>query len=122
MPALALGALLGLANALVIALGIAVREHGGLDAFIALTCASLIPALFAGMAIGSLAERTPTWPVVARLPLLVVPAFLIVAGLGALAQFDQYIAVACVPTLAAASLLERRTRARDEVPPARSLV
>ena len=68
------GAMLGIANVLVIALGIALKEHGGFEAFCAMAVIGTLPALIAGILIGAIAERSSSWPVVARLLVMIPPA------------------------------------------------
>ena len=115
------GAFLGLVNTAVIALGIAVREHGGSQAFTALLILGSFIGVPAGIAIGSIARRTAHSPVPARLIAIIAPAFFIVTVFGTLARFDAYIALAFLPTIAAAMILERKTRAPEVLPVAQRI-
>ena len=112
------GAFLGLANVLVIALGIAIREHGGFEAFAALSIIGALPALLAGLLIGIIADRTGRWQVTTRLVVIITPALLVVMFIGCAVGFDAYVTLSFMPTIAAALYLEQRTRSPSRVPPA----
>jgi hypothetical protein len=103
-PAVIKGIALGLANLLVIAIGIA----PGMILFIMLFGG--IPAVVAGGLLGMLAgltaRRSPRW----RAVLLALPALGLVAGLGTFFTLTAAVPVACIPTLVAALVLERWTR------------
>ncbi|HEX5062385.1 MAG TPA: hypothetical protein VFV99_23600 [Kofleriaceae bacterium] len=115
------GALLGLGNTAVIALGIAVREHGGAPAFMALLFIGSFVGVPSGMVIGAIAKRTPGWPVFARLVVIIAPAFFVVTLFGTVARFDAYIVLSFVPTIVAALYLERWTRATQPLPAAQRI-
>jgi len=132
-----LGIMLGVANALVIAIGIAVMKHqddavtrwrdgastwygGGLSIVGSVFMIGFIPAVFTGAALGRLAHRARAWRPWLRGVVLVVPALLVVVGLADMFRMQEYIVVASIPTLAAAAWLERRTR-DARVPAARAL-
>lgn len=104
LPAAVRGVAIGLANLLVIAIGF------GPGSILVVAMFGCIPAAVAGGLIGVLAGLTarssPWW----RAALLAVPAFGVVAGLGAFFDVTAAIPVACIPTLVAALVLERWTR------------
>ncbi|HEY5945981.1 MAG TPA: hypothetical protein VIV40_10850, partial [Kofleriaceae bacterium] len=85
------GALLGIINIVIIALGITVREHAGFDGFFVMSIVGSFPALGAGLAIGAIANRTPQWPVLSRLTVIIAPALFVVVAFGTLARFDAYV-------------------------------
>jgi hypothetical protein len=101
------GIALGLANLLVVAIGVAgidvvgilfVMLYGGIPAV-------ALGALL-GMLAGLTARRSRHW----RALLLTLPALGLVAGLGTFFKLQAAIPVACVPTFIAALVLERWTR------------
>jgi hypothetical protein len=111
-----LGALLGLANMTVIAIGIAVGIDEGFDAFIALMFLGSLPALLAGIALGSVAQRTREWSIGARYAVIGIPALAVVLLFGAvLLPFAYYVAWALLPTAIAVCIIERRTRAPSAI-------
>ena len=101
------GIALGLANALVIAIGLVGPDVGGI-LFVLLFGG--VPAVVTGGLLGGLAEltasRSPRWRVV----LLALPALAAVAGLGKFFEATAEVPVACIPTVVAALILERWTR------------
>ena len=120
MDPVALGSLLGIANVLVIALGIAVKEHAGFEGFASMAIIGALPALIAGVLIGAIAAATPRWSIAMRRLVLITPALLIVIGIGTAVGFDMYVELAFLPTIAAALWLERSSRMRELVPAAQA--
>ncbi|HEY5948339.1 MAG TPA: hypothetical protein VIV40_22740 [Kofleriaceae bacterium] len=114
------GGFLGIFNIVIIAFGITVREHAGFAGFCAMSILGSFPAVGAGVAIGAIANRTPHWPVLSRLTVIIAPALFVVVAFGTLARFDAYVALAFMPTIAAALYLERSTRARAMLPAAQT--
>jgi hypothetical protein len=129
------GLLLGVANTVVIATANAIaaatnteigwgrmtRGHmpDPLELFTMITMLGLFPAMFTGLFVGWIAgllRLRPAW----RLAILSLPAVGLVAFLGAATGSLHLIAVSCIPTLAATSILERWTRAPALVPSART--
>lgn len=101
------GIALGLANAVVIAIGLVGADPGGI---LLVLLFGGIPAVVTGGLLGGLAEltasRAPRWRVV----LLALPALGAVAGLGTFFDMTAMVPVACIPTVVAALILERWTR------------
>ena len=113
----ALGLLLGLGNALVIAIGLsAIEPHDRAQMAMVVFMIGAVPALIVGVLLGWLAQATAHHRVWFRRLVLVVPAVLVVFTLGAMFSLQSAVLVSCIPTTAAAFWLERATRARV-VPP-----
>jgi hypothetical protein len=110
------GVLLGLANVAVIGLGLglAVSLEGagghplGIAFFVCMI--GIVPAVVLGALLGWLAEVTAPLPRWLRAFVLTLPALLLVVLLGAYFAMQQFILVACIPTVVAALVLERATR------------
>jgi NhaP-type Na+/H+ or K+/H+ antiporter len=102
------GLLLATANVFVVAIGLGIPVlvimFGG------------IPGVLAGILIGWLAGQLPTWAPRWRVPLLAVPAFVVVLALAATFGMTAAVPVACIPTLVAALILERWTRRPEPAP------
>jgi hypothetical protein len=122
-----LGCYLGVANAMIcglgIALGIAHRSDSNfaaqeLSGILGFSLFLVVPGALFGLGLGFVAERLAAEPIWARRGALVVPAFVIVAMLGAATGLDAFVVVSCIPTLAGVLILERRTRAVSPVPEA----
>jgi len=122
MDPIARGALLGIANIHVIALGIAVKEHAGAAGFAAMSLIGSLPAVIAGLLIGAIADRTRRLPTSARLVAIIVPALLIVTAIGVVVGFDAYVTLAFVPTVVAALYLEQSSRESKPLPTAHARV
>jgi hypothetical protein len=117
MPAVMLGALLGLANMMVIALGIAIGLDEGAQAFFALTFLGSLPAVMTGTVLGVAASRTRDWTIGARYAVIGIPAFSAVMLFGCIIiPLAYYIPFAFAPTLVAVRILEMRTRATSSLP------
>ncbi len=117
MPAVMLGALLGLANMMVIALGIAIGLNEGAQAFFALTFLGSLPAVMTGTVLGVAASRTRDWTIGARYAVIGIPAFAAVMLFGCIIiPLAYYIPFAFAPTLVAVRILEVRTRAAPSLP------
>jgi hypothetical protein len=119
MTPTAFGGLLGLCNTVLIAIGLSVIEpHDRIGAAIAIACIGSIPAGLTGIVLGSIAGTTAQLAVWQRRLILIPPAIGAVALLSIVCMMTSYFAVACIPTLAAALLLETRTRStfRSPVP------
>ena len=120
-----LGCCLGVANALIcgvgIVLGIAGDSRffsGELVGMLAFALFLVVPGALFGLGLGLVAERLVSQPIWVRRGVLVVPAFVIVAMLGAATGLDAFVVLSCIPTLAGVWILERRTRAVAPVPEA----
>jgi hypothetical protein len=104
-----MGTVFGAANVLVIAVAMAVMVHDA-AAFIFVVMLGGVPGIIVGGLLGLvarlLATRSPRWRVV----LLALPAFGLVAFLGASFGFLAIVPLACIPTTVAALILERSTR------------
>jgi hypothetical protein len=134
MPPAVKGLLLGIANTLAIAtanaIAVATNTEVGWsrfkgsppdpgELFLLVALLGVFPAMFSGLFIGWLAgqlRQSPRW----RLAVLALPAVGTVAFLGAATGSLQLIALSCIPTLAATSILERWTRAPATMPSART--
>ena len=116
-----LGMVLGIANVVVIAIGIDSlldAYHGGVASQVFVY--GVLPGVFGGAAIGWIAARCYDWPPWARRVVLVAPAIAVVVLLGDMFNLMQCVPPALVPTVAAALILEQRTR-EQTVPVARAL-
>lgn len=109
------GFVLGAANVLVIALGIALMD-GVPEAGVLVVMIGMIPGVLAGLVLGAIAGHMERSNVVARMAALIVPAVGVVVFLGTELGVEELIVVASIPSVVAALLLERWTR-RVEVPP-----
>jgi len=109
------GFVLGAANVLVIALGIAMMERAG-EAGVLVVMIGMIPGVLAGLALGVIAGRMESNGVVARVSALIVPTIGVVIFLGTALGMAELIVVASIPSVVAALLLERWTR-KVELPP-----
>lgn len=120
MTAVAKGMWIAFANVVVIAtaltLELRVREGAVL---VIVVLSALVPAVFLGGVLGKLGEATaeqrPLW----RLLLLAVPACGLVVWLADKFDMLHFVPHACIPTAVAASILERVTRKRQNVPVAK---
>jgi hypothetical protein len=111
------GMMLGIANAAVIAVGLsAVDPDFRLQMATVVFLFGSLPAILAGAALGRLADALAESRVWVRRLWLVVPAWLVVVVLGVVIGMVEVVFVACIPTTAAALLLEKRTRARSDAP------
>jgi hypothetical protein len=122
-----LGCYLGVANAVICGIGIAlgVAQHSesnfaaqDLTGILGFSLFLVVPGALFGLALGFVAERVTAAPIWARRGVLAVSAFVIVAILGAATGLDAFVVVSCIPTLAGVLILERRTRAVALVPEA----
>jgi len=122
-----LGCYLGVANAVLCGIGIAlgIAQHNDshlaaqeLTGILGFSLFLVVPGALFGLALGFVAERLAAAPIWARRGVLAVPAFVIVAMLGAATGLDAFVVVSCIPTLAGVLILERRTRAVSPVPEA----
>jgi hypothetical protein len=130
------GLLLGMANtfaiAMVNALAAATNTDVGrnrilrgsapdpLELFMIVTLFGLFPAMFTGLFVGWLAGVTRGRSHRVRLAVIAVPAVGLVAFLGAATRSPTLIALSCIPTFVAVSILERWTRAPLAMPIART--
>jgi hypothetical protein len=113
----ALGFLLGLANALVVSVGLSAMDPGNRVEMAAIIFVfGIVPASVVGVLLGLLAERLARAPVWLRRVVLVVPALLVVGLLGSMFGLQSAVVVSCIPTTAAAFWLERATRTREAPP------
>ena len=114
-----LGAVLGIANAFVIAIGLSTTlEPGGtwINATIMVFAVALVPSMLVGFILGSIAERTHDHRRWIRLLVLALPALATVFALASVFSLTAYFARAAIPTLVATLLLERYTRAKPALP------
>jgi hypothetical protein len=112
------GAVLGVANMMVIALGIALDVGEG-GAFAGALFLGGLPALFGGLALGAVAHRTRAWSIGPRFAIIGIPAlgFVVMCGT-VLLELSRYIPFAFVPTMTAVAILERCTRVARPLPDA----
>ena len=107
--------MLGAANVMLIALGIAMMERSG-EAAVLVVMFGMVPGVLAGIVLGAIAGGMKTYSVVARNAALIVPSFGVVVVLGTMFGMDALIPVASIPSVVAALILERWTR-KVEPPP-----
>ena len=117
------GALLGILNVLVIAIGIAMLgprsawfEGTGTIAKLVFMYGSL-PGLIGGVCLGVLASALDRSAMVLRLAVLTLPALGLVYLLARGFRMTDFALVSCIPTVVAALVLERWTRKPPEPPP-----
>jgi len=118
------GALLGSANATVIAFGMCFDDAGGLTfhihdrafGFALIALVACIPGAIFGAMVGRLADNLVNYKVWMRRLALISTAFTVVVFLGGMAELHRYVLISFIPTLAAALLLETRTRGHAAVP------
>ena len=115
MKSLGKGFVLAVANVVVIAIGIAVMERSAEGAGLVMMF-GMIPGVLAGLVLGCVAGHMENSNVVARLAALIVPAICVVILLAAQFGMEELIAVASIPSVVAALVLERWTR-KVELPP-----
>jgi hypothetical protein len=122
--ALALGTGLGLLNVAFIALGISFAYNDpDLRVAMFVLVFGILPGGLTGAILGLLAHASRAHPRWFRLPILIVPAVLVVFALGGEFDMLRFVPLAAIPTVIAALQLERRTRATfpPPVPLARAL-
>ncbi len=112
-----LGAVLGLADTLVIAAGIALWKHGAYPSvFPSVVALGLMPALVVGIALGYVAAETTTHSVRWRRAWLALAAVAGVGALGLAFGLELIVPLAAIPTVAGTLVLERATRTAGELP------
>jgi hypothetical protein len=107
---IALGALLGVANTLVILVGVGVSVDASAYEIVCGALIGTLPGLLVGLALGALAMKLHSVPVLARLVALLTPACFVVLWLGGTLHMQEYVGFAFVPTAIATLILERFTR------------
>lgn len=109
--------LIAIANTLVIAVALTVefRVHDWGLTFMMIAYAGW-PAILLGYVLGKVAEATAPHAPWSRLAVLAFPACALVVALAARAHLLPFAPDACIPTLVAAAILERTTRAPQLVP------
>jgi len=111
------GITLALANTLVIAVCIAIRERDP-EAVIIVALIASLPAVVTGGIVGLLVGAMPAQRVWWRLLVVTLPALALVVVLGEELAMGRYVVLASIPTLVACSILEKWTRApRDAALP-----
>lgn len=103
------GLLLGVANVVFIACGLAVLE-GELEIAVLVTMFGMVPGAVLGAVLGLIAKATQAHSIWLRRVALIVPAVLLVIWLGSEFTMEDFILVSCIPTVVAAVVLERATR------------
>jgi hypothetical protein len=113
-----LGAILGICNAFVIAIGLAAKldSSNWLDMTVVIFVVGLVPSMVVGFVLGAIAGRTSEQRRWVRLVVLTVPALATVWGLSCMFDLSPYFTRAAIPTLVATLLLERFTRAQSLLP------
>ncbi len=117
---IAKGLVLGVINASVIGAAAAVCFGEGVFGFLIITTVGIVPALAGGVLLGRVAATLDYSPRV-RFVMLALIALVMVTSLGFVLQMPVLILPSYLPTLAAASILERWTRVTAAIPPVRSL-
>lgn len=103
---------LALANVVLIAFALTYElrpHHSGVPALI--MAYAFWPAVPLAYVLGKIAESTATHHPVRRFAVLAIPACALVCMLAGLFDMLHFVPHACIPTLVAASILERSTRA-----------
>jgi hypothetical protein len=109
------GCLLGIANVVLIAIGLASAE-GSAGVMTLVFVFGGLPGVLAGAGLGALAQVIGTSPVPVRICVLVTPAVAVVFGLAHEFGMQDLWLISCIPTVVAALILERWTRV-VEAPP-----
>jgi hypothetical protein len=104
-----LGILLAMLNTAVIGVGMAING-GELGIAVWVFMFGLVPAVILGALLGWLAEVMQPLSIWVRRVVLIVPAVLLVVGLGDFFALRDFIVVSCIPTAVATLMLERGTR------------
>lgn len=117
MTAVAKGMWIAFANVLVIAVALSIELHVREGAVMTIiVAAAIVPAVFLGGVLGKLgevtAEQRPLW----RFLLLALPACGLVVWLADKFDLIHFVPHAWIPTVVAASILERTTRKPQVVP------
>jgi hypothetical protein len=114
---LELGAFIGFVNTLVVAVGLsAVEPRDRFGITLIVTLIGVIPAVLTGVVLGAIAKQLASARVRVRIAVLVPPALAVVGFLAFAFNMTSYFVLACIPTLASALYLERRTRAGAPLP------
>lgn len=103
------GMLFGAVNVVVIAVALALMEHEAVAGMIVVMICG-VPGVALGGLLGLIARQLAARPPALRVLVLALPAFGLVALLGATFDYRATVPLACIPTLVAALLLERSTR------------
>jgi ABC-type dipeptide/oligopeptide/nickel transport system permease subunit len=112
----AYGGFLGFMNTAFIAICVdATSDYHVLIAFCTFVF-GLIPALLTGFILGAVGAAIGAWPVWLRRFVLAVPAVAVLLGLACCFGMLNVFLLPIIPTVIAALLLERRTRARPRAP------
>ncbi|HEY4180756.1 MAG TPA: hypothetical protein VGM90_28120 [Kofleriaceae bacterium] len=109
------GFLAACANLLICAIWIATREHDQ-GAIPLIMMYGFLPAIITGMCVGGTVGSIPHASPIVRLPVLVLPAFAMVAALGYGFELKHYISGAMLPTMLCCVWLERWTYIRAVKP------
>jgi hypothetical protein len=115
----AFGGFLGLCNTLVIAIGLsALDPRDRIGAATIVLFIGSIPAFLTGIVLGAISGTTAHLAAWQRRLVLIPPAIAMVALLSIVCGMTEFFIAASIPTLAAALLLESRTRStfRSPVP------
>lgn len=109
MKSVGKGLVLGAANVILIAIGIAMQE-GSAEAAALVMMIGMIPGVIAGVILGVVGGQIEGYGLVARLAALTLPAVAVVIWLASEFGMEELILVASIPSVVAALLLERWTR------------
>lgn len=100
---------------LVVALAFALGD-GGYEGGMLILIFGMVPGLATGAVLGAIAGLMPAAHPILRWCVLAIPAVAAVWLLGTFFVLDELIIYASIPTLAVATILERKTRAKPEAP------
>ncbi len=103
------GALLGLANVIVIAMGMAAFDHEP-NLMMLVVVFGVVPGVIAGAFLGAAASALDSHHPLLRMPILALPAVGVVFGLASEFGMQDLATVSCIPTLTGVLILERWTR------------
>ncbi|MFN0252238.1 MAG: hypothetical protein ACKV2T_35505 [Kofleriaceae bacterium] len=109
------GTLLGLANVVLIAIGLSMSEASAGVLMLVLIFGA-IPGMCLGLVLGVFAGAFSKLAVAARLAILILPSVGLVYLLADEFAMRDYTVVAMIPTVVATSILERWTRWRETPP------
>ena len=110
------GTVLGAANVVLIAIGMAAIDGDPAVAMLVMMFGGL-PGIVGGVVLGALAQAFEAWPPVGRVGLLALPALGLVYLLAHEFHMTHLALVSSIPTVVAALILERWTRKPAEPPP-----
>ena len=110
------GAMIGFCNTVFIAIGVGLYWNFGFGLAVVVFMFGIVPGLITGAALGALAAAMADRPVWLRRVAIAGCAVAVLLGLAAFFGLTYMFALAVIPTVISALILERNTRSRPAVP------